>query len=286
MKKLVAEIYRIFKKARFRIFIILLMDIAETVIWASNPYIIGVCIDDLLDHRYFWLYIFIALQLLLIALHATNKFLDTRVYSKIVEEESAAYYEKIIQTNADESKISLLLDLVDEIPNFLETNLFEMISMVGGIVFALVFIFFTSGLFVFILAISISVVVPIATYRIRNDIALNNEKRKNIDEGQINIIASRNVTKYKRYINKVLSLDITNSDLDAKAYLITDLLQTLLLVIAIFSTIYIGNYTSGQLFSTITYVMMLNEYVGEINDVFIIVKNLKNTIDRLERNTK
>lgn len=46
------------------------------------------------------------------------------------------------------------------------------------------------------------------------------------------------------------------------------------------------NYTSGQLFSTITYVMMLNDYVGEINEAIIDVKDLKNTVSRLERNAK
>ena len=101
-----------------------------------------------------------------------------------------------------------------------------------------------------------------------------------------NIIASRKIESYKKHIKKALSLDITNSDLDAKTYLITDLLQTMLLVIAIISTIHAGNYTSGQLFSTITYVMMLNDYVGEINEAIIVVKDLKDTVSRLERNTK
>lgn len=286
MKKLLAEVYRIFKKAPLHISIILLMDIAGAIIWASNPYIIGACIDDLLEHKYCWLCIFIALQLLLIALRTADKFLDTRIYSRIIEEESTAYYEKIIRTDADESKISSLLDRVDDIPNFLEVNLFDFLSMAGGIIFSLIFVFTTSGLFVFMLAISVSVIVPFVTYRFQKDIALNNEERKNIDEARVNIIASRKIERYKKHIKKAMSLDITNSDLDARTYLITDLLQTALLVIAIISTIHVGNYTSGQLFSTITYVMMLNDYVGEINEAVIVVKDLQDTVSRLERNAK
>lgn len=286
MKKVLAEVYRIFRKAPFYISIILLMDIVGAIIWAFNPYIIGACIDDLLEHKYFWLCIFIALQLFLIALRTADKFLDTRIYSRIVEEESTAYYEKIIRTDADESKISSLLDRVDDVPNFLEINLFDFLSMAGGIIFSLIFIFSAAGLFVFLLAFAVSIIVPFATYRFQKDIALNNEERKNIDETRVSIIASRKIERYKRYIKKALSLDITNSDLDAKTYLITDLLQTMLLVIAIISTIHAGNYTSGQLFSTITYVMMLNDYVGEINEAIIVVKDLKDTVSRLERNTK
>ena len=286
MKKLFAEVYRIFRKSPILISTILLVNVAGATIYALNPYIIGACIDDLLEHKYCGLCVFIALLLLLIALRTTDKFLDTRIYSRIVEEESTAYYEKIIRTDADESKISSLLDRVDDVPNFLEVNLFDFLSMAGGIIFSLIFIFSASGLLIFLLAFLVSVVVPFATYRFQKDIAINNEERKNIDESRDNVIASRKIERYKRHIKKALALDITNSDLDAKTYLITDLLQTMLLVIAIISTIHAGNYTSGQLFSTITYVMMLNDYVGEINEAIIVVKDLKDTVSRLERNAK
>ena len=281
-----AEVLRIFNKAPIHILLITLIDLTCALIWASNPYIIGVCIDDLLERKYCWLFIFISLQLVLIALRTVDKFLDTRVSSKIIEEESIAYYEKIIRTHADESKIISLLALVDEVPNFLEVNLFEIISMFGGIVISLWFIFCELDSFVFILAISVSIIVPIATYRLQKNISLNYKKLKDIDEKRVNTIASRKITRYKKHIKDSLALGITNSDLDAKIYLITDLLQTTILVIAILSTIHAGNYTSGQLFSTITYVMMLNEYVGEINGNILLIKDLNDTVARLERNTK
>ena len=286
MNKVFAEVCIIFKKAPVRISIILLMDMVCAIICASDPYIIGTCIDGLLAHEYRWLYVFIAMKLLLIVLRTTDRFLDTRTYSRIVAEESAAYYEKIIRTDADESKISSLLDLVDDVPNFLETDLFNFLCMAGGITFSLSFILSASGLFVFVLAVSISIAVPFATYRFEKDIALNNVKRKGIDETRVNIIASRRIGRYRKHIKKTLSLDVANSDLDARAYLITDLLQAVLLVIAIVSTIHTGSYTSGQLFSTITYVMTLNDYVSEINEAIIVVKNLQDSVSRLERNIK
>ena len=286
MKKVFAETYRIFRKAPLHISAIFIMDIVCAVIYAFDPYIIGACIDDLLLHEYRWLFIFIILRLLLIALRTADKFLDTRTYSRIVEEENTAYYEKIIRTDADESKISSLLDLVDDVPNFLEADLFNILSMAGGIAFSLAFILSTSGWFVFVLAVSISAIVPISTYKLAKDIAFNNEERKHIDEVRVNIIAGRTIGRYRKHIEQALSLDVANSDLDAKAYLITDLLQTALLVAAIVSTIHAGSYTSGQLFSTITYVMMLNDYASEINETIITVKNVYGSVSRLERNIR
>lgn len=286
MKKVFAEACRIFWKAPLHISAILLMDIASAIIYASDPYIIGACIDGLLAREYLWLYIFIALKLLLIALRMADKFLDTRTYSRIVAEESAEYYEKIIHTDADASKISSLLDQVDDVPNFLEVHMFDFLYMGGGIIFSLAFILSTSGLPVFALAVSVSAIVPIATYRFAKDITFNDVKRKRLDESRINSIASRKIRRYKKHIEKALSLDIANSDLDAKIYLITDLLQAALLAAAIASIIHTDGCTSGQLFSTVTYVITLNEHASGIDDAYIVMKNLQDSVSRLERNIK
>lgn len=49
-------------------------------------------------------------------------------------------------------------------------------------------------------------------------------------------------------------------------------------------TVRMGNYTSGQLFSIISYIIMLNESVCEINEVRVKVYDLIDSVDRLERN--
>ena len=283
MKMLFKEAYRIYKKYPLRITLILFFDIAIASISTFNPYAIGACIDDLVDGRYNWICILIILQVFLIAILTIDKFLDTRLYNKIIEEEKIAYYEKIIQTNADESKISSLLDLVDDVPCFIEVNLFDILCMIGGIIFSLIFILYYVGPQIFIIAIIISSFVPLATYRLQKNIAQNNKEYKNNEENRVTYIASKSINHYKKYIKKALSLEIATSDLDAKTYLITGVLQTFLLVTAIYLTIVNGEYASGQLFSTFTYVMMLNNYVGEINENVFIINDLKDTVIRLER---
>ena len=64
----------------------------------------------------------------------------------------------------------------------------------------------------------------------------------------------------------------------------TDLLQSIFLIFAIVITVRMGNYTSGQLFSVITYITMLNERVCEINEVRVKVYDLIDSVARLERN--
>lgn len=97
----------------------------EAIIIILNPYIIGICIDGLLEKEFRWFIILIIVDIVFWISRTVNKYFDTRIYSRIVEEESFTYYSRMIKTQADSSLISARLDLVDEIPNFLEIDFFR-----------------------------------------------------------------------------------------------------------------------------------------------------------------
>ncbi len=284
MKDLILKLQDIFKKSPLGIMAVLAMDVAEIVLLSLNPFVIGSCIDGFFEHSYFWFYTLIALQFLLVAVHAINKILDTRVYERIIEAESNDYYVEKIKTGASDSQISSRLNLVDEIISFFEVDLVQIIDMLGGIVFSLIYIFTTSGLLLFFLAIAVSILVYIFTKRYHTKIASNNVKLQDHDETREEVISSRNEHQFRGFTRTILNLRISSSDLDAKAYLCTDVLQSVFLIFAIILTVKMGNYTSGQLFSIITYIMMLNERVCEINEVRVKVYNLIDSVTRLERN--
>lgn len=191
MKALLSELARIFKKAPLGITIVLVMDIAEIIFLSLNPFVIGLCIDGILDQNYFWFHALIFLQVLLIAIRVANKFLDTRIYEQVIESESNSYYENAIRTNANDSQISSRLNLVDEIPNFFEIELVQIIDMFGGIAISLVYIFITSGLPLLLVAIIISGLVYISTKKWHREIAGNNIKLQDYDETKEEIILGR-----------------------------------------------------------------------------------------------
>lgn len=286
MKILLPELKRIFQEAPIGIAVVLVMDIAEIGLLSLIPFAIGSCIDGFFDRNYSWFYMMVILQFLLIIFRFFNKVLDTRVYEQIIESESNSYYENAIQTNSDNSQISSRLNLVDEIPNFFEVELIQIMDMFGGIATSLLYIFITSGLLLFFVTIAVSALVYILTIKFHKEIAVNNIKLQDHDEKKENTILSRNEQYFKRFTKDIHNLRILNSDLEAKAYLTTDILQAGLLIFAMWFTIYMGNYTSGQLFSVVTYVMMLNERVCEINEVRVRIYDLVDSVSRLERNER
>lgn len=281
MRLLVSEIFRVYKKAPLKILFIWFMDLFEALIIAANPYVIGKCIDGLLQADNTWLIILVVLEILFGTSRALNKVLDTRVYSRIIEEESISYYSRISGTSAADSLISARLDLVNDIPNFLEINVFQILDLILGIIISLVFLYSKSKICVFWVAISTVISIPLITYRFQSQITCNYKKYKTLDEKRIDAISSRNIKVYGNLVRGILNIGVQNSDLDAKIFIWTHLLQTILLVIAIWVIFNTENFTAGLLFSTITYVEMLNSHTMEVNNNIILLRDLKETVERL-----
>lgn len=279
------EIFRVYKKAPFKITFIWILDILESLIIISDPYVIGKCIDGLSKKNFFWFAVLIAINVIFWLSRTANKFGDTRIYSHIVEDESCNYYARMIKADADCSLISARLDLVDDIPNFLEIDFFDILNMVGGIAVSLFFLYCNSTLLVFSLAAVSIIFIPAATYRFQKETVKNNRKYKDLDEERMKVIESRNKEVYGKYIRNILGIGISNSDLDTKIFFVAYFLQMILLFSSIISITHTGNFTSGLLFSTVTYVEMLNGYVSDINENLILLHDLKETITRLKEDS-
>lgn len=284
MKILYTELFRVFRKYPFGITVVLILDILEIIFLSLNPSVIGVCIDRLFMGEYKWIYFLITIQLLLIIVRAANKIYDTKVYERIIMDEYNAYYEKEIEINPDDSQISSRLNLTDEIPMFFETGLVQLISILTGIMVALVFILIYSGFILFIVAIITSMAVCFFTRKFHVKIAKNNSGLQDHDEKREKIIYSRNRQDVRNFTRKILQLRIANSNLDATGYFLTDVLQALLLIFALRFTLCADNYTSGQVFSIITYIMLLNEHISDINEVRVDVYRLMDSVSRLVSN--
>lgn len=95
-------------------------------------------------------------------------------------------------------------------------------------------------------------------------------------------IVSRDQLIYKQYLKSVLKTEIVDSDLDTKIFVLTYCFQMLLLLVSIITVTYSANSTAGMLFSTVTYVGMLNEHVSDINNNIILLRDLKDDISRLK----
>lgn len=281
MKAMQAELKRIFKKNPVGIIFVLTLDIAEIVCLSLNPLVIGLCIDGFFERSYFWLYVLILLQLLLIVVRTINKLSDNRVYEPIIEEERNSYYERGIAANINESELSSRLDLVVRIPEFFENGLVEILDMLGGIIFSLFSLFISAATPLLVAAVIISILIFAFTHRFHREIVQNNKRLQDSDEKREGIILTKEIVRYRLFSAQQRKFRIRNSDLETKVYLLTDILQAILLIFAVIYALHFGYYTSGEVFTIITYIIMLNESVCTFNEVIIEIADLEDVVIRL-----
>lgn len=285
MRVLIVELQRIFQKNPKGILAVLALDILEIAFLSSNPLVIGQCIDSFFEHDYLWLCVLIILQVAFILVHVTNKVFDTRVYEKIIEDKSNTYYEKAIRTNTSNSKITSRLDLVIQVSSFFDGCLVQLIDITVGTLFSLMYLFCMTEWPLFFAVLLTSILVLAFTQRFRRQIIRNNKQLQDIDEEKADVISSRKKARYRMFSKRNRNLRILHSDLDAKLYLVIDVMQAGLLIFAIIYLFHGGSYSSGQVFSIVTYVIMLNENICAFNENIIEIAELIDSVIRLNPET-
>ena len=285
MRVLAVELRQMFQKNPKGILAVLVLDILEIAFLSSNPLVIGLCIDSFFEQDYLWLCVLIILQVAFILVRVTNKALDTRVYEKIIEDKSNTYYEKALRTNTSNSKITSRLDLVIQVSSFFDGCLVQLIDIAVGTLFSLGYLFCMTEWPLFLTVLLTSILVLVCTQRFRNQIIRNNKQLQNLDEEKADVISTRKKVRYRMFANRNRDLRVRHSDLDAKSYLIIDVMQAGLLIFAIVYLFHAGSYSSGQVFSIVTYVIMLNETVCSFNEIMIEIAGLIDSTIRLNSET-
>lgn len=285
MRVLIVELQQIFQKNPKGILAVLTLDILEIAFLSSNPLVIGLCIDSFFEHDYLWLYALIILQAAFILVRVTNKVLDTRVYEKIIEDKSNTYYERAINTNTSNSKITSRLDLVIQVSSFFDGCLVQLIDITVSTLFSLGCLFCMTEWPLFLAALLTSILVFAFTQRFRRQIIRNNKQLQDLDEEKADVISSRKKMRYRMFSKRNRDLRILHSDLDAKLYLVIDVMQAGLLIFAIVYLFHVGSYSSGQIFSIVTYVIMLNENICAFNESIIEIAELIDSVIRLNPQT-
>lgn len=285
MRVLAVELRQMFQKNPKGILAVLVLDILEIAFLSSNPLVIGFCIDSFFEQDYLWLCVLIILQVAFILVRVTNKVLDTRVYEKIIEDKSNIYYEKALRTNTSNSKITSRLDLVIQVSSFFDGCLVQLIDIAVGTLFSLGYLFCMTEWPLFLTVLLTSILVLVCTQRFRRQIIRNNKQLQDMDEEKADVISSRKKVRYRMFAKRNRNLQVLHSDLEAKSYLIIDVMQAGLLIFAIMYLFYVGSYSSGQVFSIVTYVIMLNENICAFNEIIIEIAGLIDSVIRLNPET-
>lgn len=257
------------------------MDLASICLAALFPLLIGNAVDGLIDGNYNSFILLIIIEIAYLTTASINRYVDTRVYSKILEDESVKYFEKAVGDGVEDSIIDARESLVDDLTGFLEAGLPRLVSTLIGIIVAIGYLIVHTTWITVGLAIIISVFVLKATFKWQDTIASNNEKSKDEQEKRQKVLRERTPHKYRVYLKNLLKIGIDSSDLDAKSYAVSYFMQLILIIAAVYILLSQRNFTAGLIFASITYLYQLNAEILDVPTHFIEMKSLVGTAKRL-----
>lgn len=270
--------------APFRISITWFFDFSEMLARAILPWVIARAIDGLINQSLTAFVWFVVIELAIMIIGAFNRYLDTRVYSKIIKNFSVAYYDKKIKENADISTMNKRLDYIDDLSGVLEIDIPNVMMVITSIGVSLFYLYKTHSLFILLFSVIVSCFVVFISYIGKRKNLIIEKINRNLAENEYNIIGYRNTKKYKKYVCEILKNNVKISDRDSLYFLIVSVLQMILLAIVLYCTATsTESILIGTLFGTITYIIDLNVYVCEIPEYIEKYLLLKDSVNRLNK---
>lgn len=242
----------IFLEYKLKIILTLFLVILENILYLLFPLVLGFAINGLIESNYFWLIGLTILGLADMLITAIRKFYDTRVYGKIYHELSPYVVEKEHKKTNDFSKVNARLDMLEELIDFFEEILPELIGL-GINIFGTLLILYFLDLNIFTLAL-IVVCLVMGIYRFTKNKTLRFHKNLNdVTETQVDMIKKNSKSHTSIYSRKLMKCYINLSDLEAINFAVSFTLLLLLISSSLYLIVKSGITDAGAIFSIVVY---------------------------------
>lgn len=251
------------------------------LLFLSEPYILGKTIDGLLKHNYFWLFVFLGVELVANIFWYKRMVFDTKIYTKMYNKLILDYLEK----DKDE-KVSAKLartDLAHSIIHFLEWDMHYYIMSIITIVGTLCFIYVEHPLTGLVVTIA-SIPVIFIVLKFYKKIAQGTRVGHSHYEQKMSIMETEDSSKIKTFFKRRARIIIYQSTLQGKNWAALNTTKTIFLILALimFTS---GNLdiTQGQAISMYTYI---NQFLISLMSIPVGMETftrIKDVIKRLKK---
>lgn len=271
-----------FKISPFKIFFLWILDISNSGITIATPWLMGLAIDGLFNGRFEWLVCFIGMKLSQVFLGALSYYIDTRVYSNMIEKFCNRYYKTGIDKGVSISAVQARLQYIEDFSFFLENGVIAIIETLCGIVVSFVYIWKSTTSDVLSISIIVFLFTLIVSISINKKILKVHEAEKRLREKEHNILRKKRPAKYAKYIHNILEFGIKKSDKESLAYLITAFLHVCLLGYSLYAIVSTGQVLPGAIYAVMTYLEDLYNNTLEIPDHLLYIDDLRDSASKLD----
>jgi len=271
-------IYRIIWDHKYSLLLIYLYIFLAQLIFLAEPYILGKTIDGLLVNNYFWIFVFLGIELVGNLFWYKRMVYDTKVYTKMYNQLIFEYLEQ--DKDSDVSAKLARTDLAQSIIHFLEWDMHYYIMSIITIVGTLSFIFIEhppTGI-VILTAIGPVLLIVFAFYK---KIAKGTKVANTHFEQKMSVMESEDEEKVKSFFKRRARVLIAQSTLQGKNWASLNIVKTVFLILAlVVFTNSNFNLSQGQAISMYAYI---NQFLVSLMSIPVGMETFTRIKDVLSR---
>jgi hypothetical protein len=231
-------IYKIIWEHKYSLLLIYLYIFTAQLLFLAEPYILGKTIDGLLVGNYFWIFVFLGVELVGNVFWYKRMVMDTKVYTKMYNQ---LIFEYLDQDKDSEVSAKLArTDLAHSIIHFLEWDMHYYIMSLISIVGALCFIFIEHTLTGCVVVIATSPVVWVVV-KFYKKIAQGTRVSNTHFEQKMSVMETEDIHQIKTFFKRRARVIIAQSTIQGKNWAALNSVKTIFLILALVV------YTNGNL---------------------------------------
>jgi ABC-type multidrug transport system fused ATPase/permease subunit len=228
----------------------------ENLLRLSQPFVLGLAINDLLHDSSFGLFLFVGQHLAHLLIGSLRQMYDTRVYSAIYTNLATGLILEQRERRISTSKVAARSTLSREFVEFFETYVPLLMRSSYSIIGALVMLAFYDPVLV---PICLGLLLPaVSLNRLywRRTCDLNRELHDHL-EREVDVVEHGHEPQVQQHFGEIARRRIKLSDCEAMNFGTMELFVLAVMVLALLRTCSIETATPGEIFAVFRYLLML-----------------------------
>lgn len=271
----------ILKKFRSKISITFLMLVLENLLLILEPLALGMAINGLVEKEWAGIYIFLSVELGMIAVGTLRRFYDTRAYGSIYQEISENISSEAMENHDDLSPAIGRADLLKEVVDFFENELPMGLTSVFAIGGALIMLFVIAPL-TGTMAVGAALLIGLVFMLSKKHMIFLNKVINNELEARARVFMSRQKQKLESHFSSLVKHRIALSDLEARNFGLTYVFVVLMIVFALYDSVVLIGADMGGVFAIVTYASQFAEGVIALPYMYQQYIRTQEITDRLQ----
>ncbi len=251
-----------------------LLTTLENSLGLLRPLLLGFAIDALLAKELKFLFVYLAIELLLLIVATGRRLYDTRayagIYRSLASNLASRQRQKSVGTAVMVARADMLQELIDFYEHDLPATYYSIFGVVGGLI--ILTLIDVALLFACLAVLAVITIIYAISYQriFKLNSLVNNEL-----ERRVIAIEKEQSTSIKRHFFRICKFRIQLSDNEAINFSIIGLGLMVLVAFALYFSAFVLQMSAGTIFSTLTYIVQFAEAIVILPLVFQQMVRLK-----------